>query len=75
MRFGRSRHINYLLPGTKSELLEILKAKGLELTVERENVGAWNECRNFKVGDFVLDVVMKSDRPDWTYMVEQAKKL
>jgi hypothetical protein len=72
-RFGRYRNNDPV--GTKATLVWLLEAKGLTLTIERENVGAWNECRNFKVGDVVLDSAMKKDKPDWDYMIKAAEKI
>jgi len=74
-RYGRSRNNNPRLPGTKAELMDALQAKGLTLEIGRENVGQWNECRNFKVGDRVIDVVMKSGKPDWDAMIKEVEKL
>jgi hypothetical protein len=70
-RFGRYSHNTP--NSTKADLVWLLEGKGLTLTIERENVGAWNECRNFKVGDVVLDSAMKKDKPDWAYMIQQAE--
>jgi hypothetical protein len=72
-RFGR--YTNHEPAGTKAMLMDVLARKKLELVIERENIGAWNECRNFKVGGATIDVVMKSGKPDWDYMIQEVEKM
>jgi len=74
-RFGRYKATDSRLPGTKAELVDLLASKGLKLVVERTNVGAWNESRDFKVNGIVLDAVTKSSKPDWDYMIKEVEKM
>jgi hypothetical protein len=58
---------------TKEDFFAAVREAGFEVEVVRENKGAWNECRTFKVDGMVVGVVMKGERGvDWAAMKNAA---
>lgn len=49
----------------KNMFEEFAKDYGCSVTVERVDVGKWNERREFKVNGEVVGMTFKGDRTDW----------
>lgn len=60
---------------TKKWLVDVLKEAGYKLVVKMDNVGEWNELRDFSAvkGDSVieLDIAMKGEKPNWEWMIKE----
>ena len=44
---------------------DFAKENGLNYTIERVDVGAWNERREWKLNGETFGLTMKGDRTDW----------
>lgn len=74
-----SSPVRSLLPANRDTVVNVLTANGYELTTTRENVGEWNQCRNYVAvrgeESILLDVVMRGERPNWEGMLRVANGL
>ena len=64
---------------TKADVVDVLADKGFELISEKENVGEWNESRNYYAvkGDskLLLFTKMKNERMNWAEVLDETKTL
>lgn len=78
MRLNQRRatgsRVNCLLKATKKDFVELVKSKGLQFVILKENRGEWNEHRNFMVEGKVLHVAMKNESVDWDLLFNLVNK-
>lgn len=69
-RRATGQRISHFEDWTKGLIEAIMQEEGLSMIIERKNIKAWNEAREFfavdaQGGKFSIGVCMKGERADW----------